>query len=820
MNTKDNSTQSNNSDKGQIVLTPSVLNDSFPNLSPPLSSSKSIPLIRLIQQRWNNLNFRAKLTLLMLTSIIIPIVAVTQSIVTITEQHLLDNLRQNLKLDLRALEDEIEDSQEEIEEEVGKLAGIITSSQLEFSNPDNHDVIRRLLVDYTERDNDESFYFITDAQGKTIAQKIQTLEQDFLAYFPLPETEKPESGIISLAPGIELGDIPMVKESLQQKRALSGLDLLAGKFWQRLGLTEQATINLRDSQGDFSDNIDDIDRGKQGLVVMAVEPIQINGEIAGTVIFGTLLNRHYEIIDQVQTETDVSIVTLIAQDWIVSTNASYQDQKTKAIGTRVSPKIADVVLNQGEDFIGQISLINKKYVVAYHPIYDYHHKYNSAQAQIIGMTSVGESQAQVSKSVRKIVWLSYSIGAGVLILASLVTIPLAGYIAGSLRNLAYFAQKVGSGERGLRLKHTDREDEIGILTKEMNRMVTRIESSVQQERKQKEILQEELLKLLDTIEDAAGGDLTVRAEMTSSEVAIVADFFNAITENLQELIAQVKQAANQVHSSVGENEQEILNLVEKTLKQATQISQTLIAVENMNLSIQEVAQNAKSAAEVAKKAANMAEKGEEAIDKTVNTIVQLRSTVIETGDKVKQLEESSQRIFKVISLINQIALKTNLLAVNASIEAARAGEEGRGFAVVAEEIGKLANQSGTATKEIEQILENIQLETSGVLRVMEVSIDQVAEGTNQVSEAKQSLGQIFEVSGYIDQLVSTISQATVSQADTSQYVSNLMEKMANISENTADSSRQIAISLEKTVDIVRRMQTSIETFKVEEDQLN
>ena len=817
MNTKDNSTHHNNNDNGQIVLTPSVLNNSFSTTSLPSSPSKSIPLIRLFQQRWNNLGFRTKLTLLMLTSIIIPVIAVTQAIVSITEQHLIHNLEENLKLDLKALEDEIQDSEEEIQEEIGKLAAIMASSQLDVGNPDNRDAISKLLADYTESDNDESFYLITDAQGTTVAQKIQTIDKDFLEYFPQPETAEKEAGIVSVAPGIELGDMPMVREALQEQRSLSGLDLLDGKFWQRLGLSEQATINLRTPQGSLSVDADDIERGKKGLVIMGVELIRVNGEIVGTVIIGTLLNRYYDIIDQIREETEVSTATIFAQDWIVNTNVSYQDRQTRAIGAKVSPQVAEAVLKKGEDFIGNTNIIGQKYLITYHPIYNYRQKSNPNRAQIIGMTSVGESQEQIGKSVRNIALVGYSIGGGVLLLASLIAIPLAAYVADSLRNLAYFAQKVGTGEQGLRLKNTEREDEIGILAKEMNKMVHQIETSVQKERKQKEILQEELLKLLDTIEDAAAGDLTVRAEMTSSEVAIVADFFNAIIENLQELITQVKQTANQVNSSVGENEAEILHLVEKTLKQATQISQTLKAVEDMNLSIQAVASNAKSAAEVAKKAAIMAETGEEAIDKTVNTIVQLRSTVIETGDKVKRLDESSQRIFKAISLINQISLKTNLLAVNASIEAARAGEEGRGFAVVAEEIGKLANQSGTATKEIEKILENVQQETGEVLKAMEVGISQVAEGTNQVSEAKQSLEQIFEVSDHIDQLVATISKATVSQAETSQEVSNLMDKIANISENTADSSRQIASSLKQTVDIVKRMQTSMATFKVEED---
>ena len=838
MNTQETSNRYDDSDSSsQMVLTSPTLDNAHPHSLPTSSSSqtKSKPLIQNLLHIWDNLNFRLKLTLLLLASIALPVIAVTEGIVNVAEKQLQESLEQNLKLDLRALEDELGDTQEEIEEETAKLAKAITLSQIDVSDVNNIATVNRILSNYTKIDNDENFYLITDAQGKTVAQKIQIKDEDFSKYSLLPaknttkeeEEKEEEMKVLSLPTGINLGDIPIVKSALEQKHSLSGLDLWQDVFLKRLGLLEQAAIGLRSQQLDglapakrpFPENTYDISQGQAGLVIMAVDPITVNGKVVGTAIIGTLLNRNYEIVDEIKAETEVSTATLFAKDWRVSTNVPYTDGQTRAIGTRVSREVADAVLSRGEDFFGTANIIGKEYITRYSPIYNYQRQLDSGEAKIIGIAYVGEPQRKIGKAVRNLALVGYSIGGGILIVASLVAIPIATSVSSSLSNLANFARQIGAGDlkKASRLKGTEREDEIGTLSREMNKMLTRIDASVEQERQQKEILQEELLKLLDTIEDAAGGDLTVRAEMNASEVAIVADFFNAIIENLRELISEVKLAVNQVNISVGENEGEIRQLVEKTLEQATQINQTLTAVEQMTFSIQDVAHNAKSAAEVARGAATMAETGEEAIDHTVETIIQLRSTVIETGDKVRQLGESSQQIFKAISLINQIALKTNLLAVNASIEAARAGEEGRGFAVVAEEIGKLANQSATATKEIEQILENIQLETNDVLEVMEVSIAQVAEGTNQVSEAKHSLKQIFEVSAQIDQLIETISRATVSQAETSQYVRNLMEKIASISDNTADSSRHIASSLEQTADIVERLQTSVETFKVEED---
>ncbi|HEY9665911.1 MAG TPA: GAF domain-containing protein [Coleofasciculaceae cyanobacterium] len=336
----------------------------------------------------------------------------------------------------------------------------------------------------------------------------------------------------------------------------------------------------------------------------------------------------------------------------------------------------------------------------------------------------------------------------------------------------------------------------------------------QEQRLQKEALQLQLLELLSDVEGAARGDLTVRADVTAGEIGTVADFFNSVIESLRLIVTQVKQAATQVNTSLGENEQAISQLSLEALKQAEETTRTLDSVEKMTRSIQEVAENARQAAEVARTASSTAETGGIAIDRSVQNILNLRETVAGTAKKVKRLGESSQQISKVVSLINQIALQTNLLAINAGIEAARAGEEGQGFAVVAEEVGELAARSAAATKEIEQIVENIQQETASVVEAMELGTAQVVEGTHLVEDAKLSLSQILGVSRQIDSLVQSISSATVSQAQTSQAVTELMKEIAQVSERTSDSTRHVSSSLKETVGIAQELQASVSTFKV------
>jgi twitching motility protein PilJ len=334
------------------------------------------------------------------------------------------------------------------------------------------------------------------------------------------------------------------------------------------------------------------------------------------------------------------------------------------------------------------------------------------------------------------------------------------------------------------------------------------------QRQQKEILQQKLLELLSQIEGTARGDLTVRAKATAGDIGTVAEFFNAIIESLRQLVMQVKKVATQVNISVDENAGAIRQLADEALQQAQDIDRILDSVRRMTHSIQAVAASADRAAEVASTAFSTAETGGRAMDRTVESILSLRDTVTATAMQAKQLGESTQQISKVVSLINHIALQTNVLAINASIEAGRAGAAGRGFTVVAEEIGQLASKSAAATQEIEQIVENIQMETGHVVRTMELGKQQAIAGANFVEDSKQSLGRILQESRQIYQLVQSISRATISQAETAQMVTDLMQEIAGVSAGTSEYSRQISNSLQRTVEVAQQLQVSVGKFKV------
>ncbi len=336
----------------------------------------------------------------------------------------------------------------------------------------------------------------------------------------------------------------------------------------------------------------------------------------------------------------------------------------------------------------------------------------------------------------------------------------------------------------------------------------------EQQRREKEQLEAAIYTLIDEVSDATEGDLTVRANLDSMELSTVADLFNAIIDNLEEIAVEAKQSTTQVGSSLKQNEEAIRLLAEQAIVEAKETRDTLISVEQMSQSIQAVAENASQAEAIADDTYNTVLNSTNDMDLTVDSILALRTTVGETAKKIKRLGESSQKISQAVSFIEEIALKTNVLAINASVEAGRAGEYGQGFTIVAEQVGALAEQSAAATKEIANIVAEIQAETKEVNQAMESGTAQVVETTRLVESTKQSLGQVLEKSQEINQLMGSISQTTVSQANTSQSVTSLMQKIANLSETTSISSKEVAQSMVETAQVAAKLESTVAQFKV------
>ncbi|PNW44213.1 UNVERIFIED_CONTAM: hypothetical protein BEN50_13035 [Euhalothece sp. KZN 001] len=436
----------------------------------------------------------------------------------------------------------------------------------------------------------------------------------------------------------------------------------------------------------------------------------------------------------------------------------------------------------------------------------------------VAISSVDESVLQAAGN--ELITVFSLIGALLSVGAVGVALLLARQFSSPLINVSQSAQKAAAGDLSARAQPQGTVETQALATS-YNNLVERVqellkeqEEAAEQQRQQREELEAEVSQLMDDIEQAADGDLTVRARLMEGDIGIVADLFNAVVENLQDTAQQVKAAASQVNSSLGENETSIRLLAEGAMEEVEEIQSSLNSVAEMNRSIKEVAENAQKATSIAYIAFNTAQEGNQAMDQTVASIQGLRSTVGETAKKMKQMGESAQKISQVVSLIDEISLKTSLLAINASVEANRAGELGQGFTAVAEQVEALAEQSASAAKEIAEIVASIQNETQDAIETMEQGTTEVVESTRSVEETKARLAEVVNRSEEINNLMQSISNSTISQAETSEAVSQLMEQVTKSSQDRSQTSREVAVAIEETAAVAKRLEESVAQFKV------
>lgn len=333
-----------------------------------------------------------------------------------------------------------------------------------------------------------------------------------------------------------------------------------------------------------------------------------------------------------------------------------------------------------------------------------------------------------------------------------------------------------------------------------------------EQRQIKEGLQRNALQLLMDVDPVSQGNLTVRAKVTEDEIGTVADSYNATIASLRKIVLQVQQAARQVSETTEQSQSAVRSLSESAALQAEEILMALARVEEMAGSVQLVAANAERAEAAVQQAAQTVEAGDEAMNRTVEGFLAIRETVAETTKKVKRLGESSQKISNVVNLISGFAAQTNMLALNASIEASRAGEGGKGFAVVAEEVRELARQSAEATTEIEKLVASIQSETNAVVSAMEAGTEQVVAGTQLVDETRQNLTQITQVSRQISDLVESIAQATVIQAQASENVTGVINTVAAIATENSTSASQVSGSFEQLRTVAQALESEVSRF--------
>ena len=429
----------------------------------------------------------------------------------------------------------------------------------------------------------------------------------------------------------------------------------------------------------------------------------------------------------------------------------------RAVGTRLSSDIAQIVLKQGKSYVGQAEILGEKHLCSYVPTYD-------ANGQIDGLIFAGISMSSVARQISLTVVLSFLTGVVLIILGILIVgAYIKKTVSAPLHHLTALAQTLEQGELGANQNQTmaagmDSNDEIGILSKSFEHTIRRLRDYIG-----------EISAMLEAI---AGGDLT--AEITQEYVgdfASIRTSFYDILQRLNSTMGQIVTSAEHVSGGADQMSTASQALSQGSMEQTGAVEALEKTIRSVTDSIKQTAENVQRAREQVGGMGLSLTEGNEKMQEMINAM--------------GEITRSSNQIEKIIKTIEDIAFQTNILALNAAVEAARAGTAGKGFAVVADEVRNLAAKSAEASKSTSALIGRSIAAVNQGTQIADATgrqLESVVAGAHAIVETingiaadaktqAEAVEQIQEQVGQITGVVQTNSSTAEESAATSQELS-------------------------------------------------
>ncbi|MBR6975624.1 MAG: methyl-accepting chemotaxis protein, partial [Ottowia sp.] len=323
-----------------------------------------------------------------------------------------------------------------------------------------------------------------------------------------------------------------------------------------------------------------------------------------------------------------------------------------------------------------------------------------------------------------------------------------------------------------------------------------------------------ILRLMNELQVIAEGDLTQEATVTEDITGAIADSVNYTVEELRNLVGNVQNTADRVVQTTSRVEATSSDLLNASGEQQREIRDTSQSVLDMAARINEVSAQAQESADVAQQSLKAATTGLDAVQSTIGGMNAIRDQIQETSKRIKRLGESSQEIGEITELIADITEQTNVLALNAAIQAASAGEAGRGFSVVAEEVQRLAERSGDATRQIAALVKAIQTDTQDAVAAMERSTHGVVEGARLSDNAGTALTEIDRVTRRLAELIERISDTAQKEASQANSVANNIQHILEVTADAEAGTRNTATQVRDLARIADELRQSVSRFKI------
>ncbi|WP_283743448.1 PAS domain-containing methyl-accepting chemotaxis protein [Sideroxydans sp. CL21] len=313
----------------------------------------------------------------------------------------------------------------------------------------------------------------------------------------------------------------------------------------------------------------------------------------------------------------------------------------------------------------------------------------------------------------------------------------------------------------------------------------------------------------------ADGDLTSAIPLEGSdEIGHLVAQITIMRNNLQELIGDLGTSLEKLAVDSRELRNVAAESAEVANGQSESSTSIAAAVEELSVSIDQVEEHASEAYKITKTTSSKAIDSAAMIDKIATSIQDIATSVQTTASEMRSLEQISNQISSIVKVISEVADQTNLLALNAAIEAARAGEQGRGFAVVADEVRKLAEKTNRSSKEITQMISNIQNAAHGVVMAMENGVERVNLGVTLSRNAAESMVSIRTDQTSVTQVVDGIAGGLSEQATATRDIAVRIEEISQGTEKLAGKARQTNESAKRLEELTAHLRQLAANFRV------
>ncbi len=430
--------------------------------------------------------------------------------------------------------------------------------------------------------------------------------------------------------------------------------------------------------------------------------------------------------------------------------------------------------------------------------------------------SAMDAASAEARESNRMVQIGSTVTAGVgLLLGILFGVLVYRSINAPINRIAAVVKRVSEGDFGARTELRSK-DELGVLGQAFDNLLQERVATLSQAVQENEALNDSIISLLQAVAQLSQRDLTVTVPVAEDVTGAVADALNLMTYETAEVLREVTEISTDVataSSRVKVQSDSALALAaterEQVATTAQQLNETAEALQN----IAGVAGKTNEAAELAVQKTQLAV---ESVAETVDGINSGRDTIRETEKRIKRLGERSQEISVAVNLINNIAERTHILALNASMHAASAGEAGRGFAVVADEVQRLAENARQATSQIANLVSSIQAETSDTVVAMNAAIGQVVDGSRLAEQAGERMRETQQATTELAVSVQDIAASSVEQAKSSQSLREHARQIQTSTEQTSAELHEQAKHTNQLLAYAQRLVASVQVFRLPE----